>query len=316
MNAYSSYHTLVDHGRPIVHGVDTPDSRPALLHLLSYAHERKLLVSEGAWRLHSRECRELEERTGYSPPGGWKGLCGLAAGCRVLRAVADGFVAESGLDEVAAWSSEAARRRLLESYTCYLAPPSSAAGVFILMGLHPVWGLRLAHAVNLASDHIDGSGLNLGFRDDAIFPAHTLSAVQDAVFGATACVVATLRQLTPYKAYPIDALAGVVDASCRLARQHALDTLDVNALDGLPVFLAHDLVDGLDGRSHHRVVDFTTSNLVDTLLVPSGAFRRFDDGSFCTFPNAFDQLTVSGLDRDGQNLWFSRLLNGLKPPFA
>lgn len=45
-------------------------------------------------------------------------------------------------------SEDEVRRELLEADTCKLVPPTLAASLFIVTGIHPAWGLRAVHSFN------------------------------------------------------------------------------------------------------------------------------------------------------------------------
>src|SRR5690554_473867 len=142
-----SFLNLVEGGRPLVEG-STHDCHQSAMDLLGHALERGSLRTEGVWRLHRAEARRLEERTGYRPAGGWKHFCALAAGCGIIRARSHDFEPRATLEDVATWGVDGTRTRLLEGFTQYLVPPQAAAGFFLVLGVHPLWGLRLAHRMH------------------------------------------------------------------------------------------------------------------------------------------------------------------------
>lgn len=323
MHGLHAYLELVENGRPLEQKPQAPPLHEPLMKLLAVAHAEGELGVEGAWRLDSRECRKLEKRHEMSPPGGWASLAGLACGCGVLRARREGFEPELQLAELTHWDDAAARTRLLEAFTRLLVPPATAAGLFILMGLHPAWGLRVAHATHArgrseftGETPLNSSGIEPGWRDESLFPQATAALIEDAVFTAIAIVVAALRKLSPGERYPVDALGGLVYQASKFARQCVEEQLDSCAnggVDGgLDGGLAPFLGDGTEDKStrNYRTLDFATVDLLDSLLVPAGVARRFDDGTFCLFDGALDGVRVGEMDADAQEVKLTWMLAG------
>ncbi|QDG51009.1 hypothetical protein FIV42_09750 [Persicimonas caeni] len=317
MHGLHAYLELVENGRPLDQEPQAPGVHEPLMKLLAHAHAEGELGVEGAWRLDSRECRKLEQRYGMSPPGGWSGLAGLACGCGVLRARREGFAPEMQLAELTHWDDAAARRLLLEAFTRLLVPPAAAAGLFILMGLHPAWGLRVAHSTHargraeFTGEEPDAdltAGIEPGWRDESLFPEQTAAHIEEAVFSAIAAIVAALRKLSPNERYPIDALGGLVHAASMFARQCAEENLDSGVDMGLAPFLGEARDDA--GVQTHRTLDFATVDLLDSLLVPAGVARRFDDGTFCVFGGALEGVRVGELDADAQEVKLTWMLAG------
>ncbi len=311
MHGLHSYLELVENGRPMDEKPHVPPVHEPLMKLVAHAHAEGELGVEGAWRLDSRVCRTLEQKYEMSPPGGWAGLAGLACGCGVLRAQREAFEPEMQLAELTHWDDRAARQRLAEAFTRLLVPPATAAGLFILMGLHPAWGLRVAHATHARGrSEFTGEppqGIEPGWRDETLFPRETAERVREAVFAAIATVVATLRKLSPNERYPIDALGGLVHEACAFARHSAEESVDEVADTGLSPFLGES--DG-SGRPNYRTLDFATVDLLDSLLVPAGVARRFDDGTFCVFDGALDGVRVGEMDADAQEVKLTWMLAG------
>lgn len=312
MKGLHTYLELVENGRPMEKTPEPPALEVAILQLLEHAYRVDQLPVEGAWRLSSRVSRTLERRHETSPPGGWAALAGLACGSGVLCAMREGFGPELSIEEVAKWSPEHTRRLLLEAFTRLLVPPASAAGLFILLGLHPAWGLRVAHGTHAErrSEFTGRPSENIepGWRDQTIFPERTAEVVEEAIFSSIAAIVATLRKLSPERRYPVDALASVVDEACQFARQSALQDRDEAAEPGLSPFL--DRPEGAGGHRNHRALDFVTVDLLDTLLVPAGSARRFDDGTFCIFEDALEGVRVGDWEAEEQEVKLTWLLAG------
>ncbi|MFU8803091.1 MAG: hypothetical protein ACNA8W_04700 [Bradymonadaceae bacterium] len=296
-----TYLNLVDGGRPVLEDTGHDCCHQAVVDLLIHALDQGSLRTEGVWRLDRREAYRLEDRTGYRPAGGWKKLCALAAGCGVVRAQADGFVAVGRLEDVEGWGMEETRRRLLEAFCRNLVPPGAAAGVFMVLGVHPLWGLRLAHRLHRPG----GECLGLSTAEEKI-----LLTLERTVFGALAGVFAALRQLEPGRRYGVDALCGLVGECCNLARKRAGQARQIaNELAFIEDDESWDDFEA-NSRAQHRALDFTTEGLIASVLVPAGAIRRFDDSTFCVMDKAFDQICVGNLGEKEQNQWLAMVING------
>ena len=312
MKGLNRYLELTEHGRPMEEPPTAPDLLAPTLLVLERARSQGQLAVEGAWRLSARECRRLEEKAGYSPPGGWANLAGLACGCGILQAQRDKFEARASAKLLHQWGERGLRRQLLEAFSRRLVPPATAAGLLILLGLHPAWGLRVAHSVH-SRGQADGAAEaprpgEPGWRDESLFPADVAKVVEQTVFSAIAALVATLRKLAPEYRYPIDALAGVVCEACRFARRAGLEALGGESRAGLSPFLDLDQQGG--GTSQRRALDFATADLLESVLVPCGAAARFNDGTFCLFDGGFEEVLVGHLTPDEQAVKLSWMLAG------
>lgn len=296
--------TLIEDGRDDGRDISVPGARETLVRLLGYAERQGGLAVEGAWRLDGEVAAELGDETGYIPPGGWRGVAALAAGCGVLKATRQGFEPSIDREELADWSTRKAGSRLVESFTRRLVPPTTAAGLFILLGLHPAWGVHLAHTRNRAAPGREAAS----DPDREMFPEATLEVVEQTVFGAINAIIGGLRRLEPGHSYGVDALANLVDAACRAsrcaARRRHGDVFE-GSVAGLPPFVD---TPGGGENSNWRVIDFTTGDLLDAFLVPAGAARRFDDGRFSVVPGAFEDIQVGSWEIDRQHEALNLLL--------
>jgi len=236
------------------------------LHML-YNHAQKEggLAMNGAWRLAPEECRRLEDKAGYAPPGGWRGLAALAAGCGVLKANREGF------QPLGDWDGKTGAKELLEAFTRRLVPPTTAAGLFILLGVHPAWGVRLAHYAQ-TGETPDGS------REE-LFPQETLEVVREAVFGVIEEIV---EELKAREVHEVDQLAEVVAEACETAPKKG------GAERGLSPFVEA----GDTSEANWRVIDFTASDLIDAWLVPAQAVERIDEGRIRVITDALDDVRV------------------------
>lgn len=314
MEGMNSYLELVENGRPLVEnpventalGAESRLSH-TLRELLRYAHERGDLPTEGAWRLDARVCRVLERREAGAPLGGWARLAALSAGCGFFKAEASSFIPTAQPDALDAMDDAALSRLLMESFTRRLVPPASAAGLFILLGVHPAWALWVSHRAHFSAA-ADSSTASLntspGWRDATIFEPQTARCLQDCVFSLVACLVATLRRLDPGARYPMDAFARLTQAACRFARDRAQKALDAQHPLGLAPFL-----DNADAQICQRSRDFCAMDLFDAVFIPAGAARRFDDGSFCPRPDALSLVEVGELSPAEQDKELAKMLS-------
>jgi hypothetical protein len=312
MDGLHSYLELVENGRSMSEPAQPAAARRPLMLLLERARREDMLPVEGAWRLDSRVCRALEREHEMSPPGGWAGLAGLACGCGVLRARREAFEPDMAPAELAQWDEADVRKRLVEAFCRLLVPPATAAGLFIVLGLHPAWGLRVAHAAHTRGrSDLSGrppSGIEPGWRDETLFPQQTADRVEETVFSAIATVVTSLRKLSPDCRYPVDALASLVHQACRFARETAEEGFDEAVEPGLSPFLGDS--QGAAGPRNFRTLDFVTVDLLDSLLVPACVARRFDDGTFCVFEGALDGVRVGPWEADEQEVKLTWMLAG------
>lgn len=241
------------------------------------ADQPEPLALEGAWRLDHDEAQRLrEEHDDNAPAGGWKELASLAAGAGILAANRDSFEADIDPDDLNDWTDAETRRRLLEAFSKRLVPPTTAAGLFIMLGLHPAWGVHLAHRTHRMSDE----GWNPPERSPSKSNQRDLFDPANAE-AAAAYVSRTLRTILDKVAdfghgtHSTQDLAQIVGEACDTARAHVEEEGTFADTPGL-----NPLVDlQPDGRSKWRVIDFTASDLLDAYLVPAGVVTH-TDGQF------------------------------------
>ena len=308
MKAFYRYSKLVERGRwhegwPPGQGVQ-PSLRAALWVLLSRAQGHDGLLMGQPWRLDEGESAALEAQCGGSPPGGWDGLVGLAAGAQILRGEAQRFVlCPRAQDLLEGWSEAEARRALLEAFSRYLVPPTAAAGLFLLLDVHPIWGLRLVEEIHR------GAGLSRGglasWQDESLFVPEELARVRRCSFEAVGALLGLLRSLDPARCYPLEPLALCVESCCLFGRRRQPRA---SASGPMSPFLG----DGGLLRQHvgPRVLDYTLSDLFEGLLIPCGAVRRFGDGTFAIAPGALDGVQADGLDPEAQDALFTEMIRG------
>jgi|SRR5690554_2495133 len=311
MKGLNRYLELIENGRDLPEmPAPTPMQEP-VLQLLGLAHKEGEFQAEGAWQLDAQVSRRLEKLHDTSPPGGWARLCALCCGCGILRPARTAFEPSLAMDEALALDDAALRRRLCEAFTQKLVPPASAAGLFMMLGIHPAWGLWVAHSIHNRSiaprvaDDSDPPAAEPGWRDASIFEAHTAEVIEQAVFCAIAVAISALRKLDPTQRYPIDAFANLTRAGCHFARASADAQLRDATLLGLPPFL-QDLSTAL----HPHNQDFAAADLIGSVLVPAGIIQTFEDGSFSVLKDSLAEVQVGPFDVAAQDLRLVWMLAG------
>ena len=281
---------LIESGFVADHQFNSRDVRRGLQALHQRCQKKGRLEVAGVWRLHRSEVRGLEEAAQFRPPGGWRGLCSLAVGTGVLRAESEGF--EPGPVSCESWSDDEVSRRLVEAFTRWLIPPSTAAGLFLAMGIHPMWGLRLARRLHvdapILSDFVEG------WRDDDLFPEQSLDQLRRGVFAALSVVFSGLRRLQPDHRYGrgplVEFIAEAMAFGCAQIEENP---------QGLAV-----LIDSGDPeKTRQRSMEFAARELIDAVLIPAGVMRRFDDQTFAVDAGALKKVQVGSLGIDGQRNW-------------
>lgn len=289
-DAFEAYYLDLAAQARVADGRPRPVSpRQALADLVLYARRHGPLPMSNPWELAPRESRRIETELGYAPVGAWNGLLGLAAGTGLFVASEHGFE-YTGVDP---WLDDSrCRLALLEAFTCMLSPPIAAAALYVALDVHPMWGLRLGEAVGAIRGEVT--------RRSDLLADGGLASVRTAVFGTLAAFIAALRGLDARQEYPVDALAGLFGccAAAAAARARAEHVVDDRLL---PVFV-HDETEIVGSR----MASLAVLDIVDTVFVPAGTLRRYDDGWFCIEPQALSNVTVGPYDVKRQQELFSR----------
>ncbi len=277
MNAATeTYVSLIERATPAPTRAERVDPRPFARALLARTAARGPLSLGGPWHLHDSDIIALERAHG-TPPGGWAGLAGVMADGPLLEIRGDALHARATPEELDGWSDARFSRSLLSALPERLVPPTTAAGLFLLMGLHPAWGLKLANAQR-------GERSGDAFEDATLFPASALEAVSHGVFGAIAALLEALRSLDAGAVYPVDGLSRITWSACALGRDTIRARTTRHPEDAIPVLF--DAVGARLRSAGQRALDFTAVDLLDAYLVPAGVARRFDDQTFCVFPDS------------------------------
>jgi hypothetical protein len=282
---------LLESGQPGAPSEDERGAVEATRVVIRRVQEEGLLKTEDAWRLHRAEARSLLEDAGHTPPGGWRAHCALLGGTGILRVKEDRYLAGPYIDDDWVGDEVALRARMVEAFTRYLIPPAAAAGLFLAMGVHPLWGLRLARRL-----HIDGAFLDVmeGFRDDDLLPEENLSELRKGVFAALSVVVSALRRLDSEARYSTEALTGLIGEALTYGAGQIED-----AEEGLPVIIGGVCDEVVSDRTR----ELAAREILEALLVPSRLIRRFDDGTFSVAGSVLHRLRVGHLGPDAQRTW-------------
>ena len=289
---------IIESGRDSSNEFDAEEVARGVDDLVCRCRANEVLEVEGVWRLDRGETLALERETDRRPPGGWRALCALAVGTGALKARDNGFVCGPRASD--AWSDRPTmvRRRLLESFTRWLIPPSTAAGLFLAMGVHPLWGLRLARRLHVDAPMIEEPAE--GWRDEELMPEADLASLRKGVFAALSVIVGGLRRLDGDRRYGLESLTGVVGEAIGFGRDQIVTTGE-----GLDV-LIEDI--GEPEKARARSLEFAARELFDAVLVPAGAMRRYDDETFGVDPEVFADIRVGLLGTDAQRSWFQCFL--------
>ncbi len=293
--------------RPLPKPLQTPETTHDALAIVELIQAQGPLATLTPWRIHPRVAHALEQRTGHAPPGGWEGLVGLLAGAGVLRVEHDGVYAACSPQDLFLWGGGALRTRMLEALTRQLIPPQAAAGLMMMIGLHPAWGLRLAHEAHV--EELQGPLRRVSALEDPVrFPRAGLDAAREGVFGALAATLEALRALPASRCFPIDSFAGVFEAACAMGRALMRERWDHRACEGaVPLLVEQLIMTGPKARA--RACEHLSADLLDHWLVPAGVAHRMQDHTFALVSDALPgSLRLHGLGRLDQLDWLDRLL--------
>jgi hypothetical protein len=248
--------------------IDTtiPDLTKHLRTLLEFAErqDNQCLRMKGPWRLHPSTSAELTEYADESPPGGWDSFTGLVCGAEYLEADSNTFEPQAEPEVVAKLDDATLRRQLIEGFSRQLIPPSAAAGLFLLLDIHPVWGLRVARRVQ--REHRSLSTIEpAGLSEDK---AEVLETVRSFIFDVIDGLFDILRRLEPDTSYCIE---------------HIIDAIGEVVADNREAYQLNDIDTGDDisvrisGKDElNRLTDFLKEDLFDSVLVPAGVVYWLD----------------------------------------
>lgn len=280
---------ITAHGLPREMAFAEEQPRRAILEVLEYAHEQGGLAAPQPWVMASRPARELEERFGYAPAGGWGRLVALMAGADLFEAETEQFVPRTPVALVEQYSNEELQVALLEAFTRGLCPPQSMAGMLVALDVHPMWGLRVAHDVRTR-----GLPRNQ-IRDEKLFPRPALKLVSQMIYGSVAAFFSVLNELKSDHSYPLDPMVGLFYECAEVARQVTRERLEKPG--PLPIFLSSDF-DGV-----RPTTDFVQTDLFDAVLVPANLAKFTGDGRVVMRTDLIKRAQVGEFSRAEAEAW-------------
>ncbi len=119
--------------------------------LLKLAHARGgTLPQSSPWQLDPMVDYAMSLK-GYAPPeGGWAACMSLLAATGIFVCTTEGFEARMSVHTFRERFEHPAdvQVAMLEAWTCALMPPHLAAGLCLVLGVHPSWTLKLAGSVH------------------------------------------------------------------------------------------------------------------------------------------------------------------------
>jgi hypothetical protein len=302
------YIALLEHGTPCK--LDAPAISPieAARLFVTHTHKHGPLPLLGAWRLHPAHARLLERSSGGAPAGGWAALAAVLAGTPLVQITDEGFIATTSPERLDLWTPGMIQRAIIEALTCRMAPPVTAAGLFILMGINPIAGLHLARSIHdgLAPWSSQPSSERTAALGQQLAQDPMLHPLRESFFGALAIMLELLRSLSPDHMYPVDALANLVMSVC-CSQRELLWQLAPPA-QRAQLFSSDMHLFDEDGM-RERALDFATLDLLDGYLVPAGLARRLEGGMFAPCPDALRaDFDIVGVDPSERTMWLTRFL--------
>lgn len=173
---------------------------------------------EGAWRPDSDILDEMVEQSGPFP---YRSLTGILAGTEMFDPTEESFeLRERSWVEQFETNAEITDE-LLNTWDHLLVPPSTAAGLFITLGIHPAWGVHVAH------DRRD-----LSESDSAFFPSNVASIANSVVSNATSVLHRVLSEFQENVGVDLDTIREHMDE----IREEGMDSVPENN-PGLNLFV-------------------------------------------------------------------------------
>lgn len=305
MDQTQRYIQFLDDTAPLDTPTHAPDHRLGARALLELALERGQLDFDGPWRIGAAYSMHLSEVAGYTPAGGWHGLAGLLAGCGVLRADnTHGFTPAMSMEALLELDAHALQTRLVESMTRHLVPPTTTAGFFMLLGLHPGWGLRLVHEAQRDTPMAAHRKI---YDSPTLYPTHVLRVLEQGVFTVLSAIFDILRATSPDKRYRCTHLAALIQHACVLVREGIEHKLPHHDDLEMPLFVVQ-----LQSRRYgsvDRSLEFLLADLFDHFLTPAGVIQRFNDQTFSVLGGALhDDVRMHHVGTLGQSNGLAALL--------
>ena len=308
LNAYTS---LLSETQPIAFPPAPPTVLPFAQALFRLAHDRGTLPTQGAWQLHSSTCQKLSSMTqNQTPPGGWSNLAAILAGTTLFEASSEGFKPLQPIDTLDLWTENELKQALVESLSMFLIPPTSAAGLFLMLGVHPAWGLRVAHETHkllkTRANTMHQKDVNI-FDNEQLFPEQHHHVISHSIFAFVSIILEILRSLDTSQSYHLTHFAQLILEALRFTKtqiqRHNMRTPGRH----LDPFI--DKKTGHLDQPLRRALDFTALDLMDSYLVPAGIVHRFNNQTFCVWPEHIPETTtIFGLGELRQNHWLTDMI--------
>lgn len=204
---------------------------------------------------------------------------------------------------------------MIEGLTVRMAPPTSAAGLFILLGLNPIAGLTLARSIH---NDLTPWEVRADLPQLLLLLERTkdLRPLANAFFGVVAAILEVLSMLDTKQAYTLDSFADLVLALALRARDALYEALDERGRAQTFLVDVHELdIESLRERAR----DIVTLDLFDGYLLPSGLALRMDRGLFTITPSARalpDHAVFAYPGKDFRSSFFSDLVLTTRPVCA
>lgn len=269
---------------------------------LELAEIQGSLEANDGWRLARREIKELRKRAAGTPPGGWSSLVNVMAGCGYFSAETDAYYPNIAAQDLLKLPARRLQSRAVEAFTRYLAPPQVAAGLFIAMGIHPIWGLRVANAVECP--YRPPSPIPEIF--ERMMPESHVEGVRQMIFGTLSIIVASLRKLPPNRAYPETAMVALIEVAVNAVRR----TIDLGAPS--PDILELYNTDLSPMLAHVAAAELWDS-LATQVFVVAGLIERLNTLEFVVDSPALDLIEVDLMGANEQEKWLDFLLECQAP---
>ncbi len=231
------------------------DTRQALGALVSYVRDHGPLALTGPWNIQGPHTAALAGRLG-EPNGGWDALFGVVADSPWLTVEDARVRALPGAPDVGELSAQELEELLVAQFRQRLTPPRVAAGLFLMMGLHPFWGLQAANARRGEP----GLGAGLGRECPGV-----LDAVLEGVDLATGGILEAFGG-EPVRA-PEGLLLDAVANACGAGADH-IDAQLAGLTRHLPIPVKMGPGKPWTSRRHLEV--FTANDLLPGYLIPAG----------------------------------------------
>lgn len=256
--------------------LDLHQTTLALLEL-AYSTGGKLPCSR-PWRLDGHIAQVMAKRGYRAPEGGWGPCIALLAAAGIFHSEEGGFVAcltpEAFLTRFT--SPGDVQRVMIEAWTRALVPPTLAAGLFLLLGLHPYWGLKVAGSVHTTLVQHEPLMAHQPHKR-CEFDDPTVVSLTRIVFDLMESMLSVLRGLDAHTLYAEEVLGESLWPYVLRASER-LKTLQAGCIapGQLPLLVGEAGLLTTKARCRTWCED-----LMHELLLPAELATRLPDGRFC-----------------------------------